>query len=109
MSRKPRKSKLAPTPGGTHVFRCPGGVTTVKITEYPDHVEVMISGKHSGSVSLRVDREFERWMMPLLLPYEDDPRPVWIEHQDGGRRAFVHKLSDDRVVVATATAIEVNT
>ena len=80
--RKPRKPKGRNHPGDTHVFRCGGGVLSVRITEHPGHVLLTISGQHDGPMSKQDDRAFDRWMMPLFEPYEDDPRPVWIDHAD---------------------------
>jgi hypothetical protein len=100
---KPPSERRHP-PSGVHVFRCPGGMIAVRITEHPDHVTVVIAGKPTGPLPASIDRQFDRWLMPLMLPFENDARPLWIEHEDGSRRAFVHKV-DDRVLVATATAL----
>jgi hypothetical protein len=99
MSKRKRPGKKHPTPNGTYVFRCQGGVLTVKITEHEDHVSVLIGGKHNGPLPPRVDKQFDRWMMPLLEPYEDDERPLWIDHEDGNRRALVQKTKDKLLVV----------
>ena len=102
MARKPRKP--VPPTDGVHVYRGREGVCTVRIVECPTHVHVVVGGRRDpGRVTRREDRAFDRWMLPLLEPYEDDGRPIWIDHADGGERAFIHKLRDGRVLVGTAT------
>lgn len=102
---RPRRPAASP-PSGIHVFRCRNGMLTCRIVECPEHVHVLIGGIHRGAMTRREDHAYEKWMMPIVLPYEDDPRPLYIDHEDGTRRAFVHKLSDGRVLAAMATKIE---
>lgn len=66
----------------THTFKTGEHITTIVLTEQPDRIVIEQYINHPDP---DMDRAaFAAWLLPILLPYENDRRPqVWHNMQTG--------------------------
>lgn len=85
--------------GMKKTFRTSKRTLTVEIRELADRIEIKIDCQPLGE--LGDAREMEAILLPLLLPYDSDPRPNFIVNMFTGETATIYGDGQNSMAVIT--------